>query len=165
MIYPSVFPQTNKLLKQITTRQDALNLQSDIDNLQVWSDKRLLKFHPKKCHVLSLGKLQNITYTHRYRLGGLELEHVFEEKDLGVTIDSKLNFEEHISSKVTKANALVGLIRRSFSFLNGTLFKLLFVSHLRSHLEYCQPVWSPYLKKQINMIENEQRRATKLFDG
>ena len=47
-----------------------------------------MKFHPEKCHVLSLGKFENIMHTERYTLGPLELEHVFEEKDLGVIIDA-----------------------------------------------------------------------------
>ena len=47
---------------------------------------------------------------------------MFEENDLGVIIDSELSFSEHIASKVRIANAIVGLIRRSFSFLDGTSF-------------------------------------------
>ena len=54
----------------------------------------------------------------RYKVYDNELEHVFEEKDLGVTVDMQLKFEEHIASKVKIANAMVGLIRRSFSFLS-----------------------------------------------
>ena len=64
-----------------------------------------------------------------------------------------------------KANALVGLIRRTFSFLDARLFKKLYVSFVRPHLEYAQVVWSPYLKKYRNMLENVQIRATKLVDG
>ena len=48
-----------------------------------------------------------------------EIEHVFQEKDLCVTVDSALSFEEHISKKVKTANSIVGLIRRSFSFLDA----------------------------------------------
>ena len=95
----------------------------------------------------------------------MELEHVFEEKDLGVLIDTDLKFNEHINSKVKKANMMVGLIRRSFSFLDGALFKILFTTHVRPHLEYCQSVWSPHLKKDITIIENVQRRGTKLING
>ena len=81
-------------------------LQSDIDLLEEWSNTWLLKFHPDKCHVLTTGKFENIQYTHRYRVYGRELEHVFEEKDLGVVIDSNLNFEDHIIWKVNKANSI-----------------------------------------------------------
>ena len=48
-------------------------------------------------NVLSLGKFENIMHTERYSIRDKELEHIFEQKDLGVTIDSELRFEEHIS--------------------------------------------------------------------
>ena len=124
-----------------------------------------IKFNPSKCHVLSLGRFENIKHTHRYSIYGAELEHVFEEKDLGVLIDAELSFDDHIALKVKKANAMVGIIRRSFSFLNCDLFKTLYTSFVRPHLEYAQVVWSPHLKKNINLVENVQVRATKLIDG
>lgn len=51
-----------------------------------------------------------------------ELEHIDSEKDLGIIIDSGLTFEEHISQKVTKENAILRLIRRSFSCLDRKSF-------------------------------------------
>ena len=45
-----------------------------------------------------MGKFTNIKYTHRYNIYGHELEHVFEEKDLGVIFDSELTFDEHMST-------------------------------------------------------------------
>ena len=74
------------------------------------------EFHPDKCHVLITGRFENIQYTHRYRVYGRDLEHLFEEKDLGVVMDSNLNFKDQIVSKVNKANSIMGLIRRSFYF-------------------------------------------------
>ena len=91
--------------------------------------------------------------------------HTLIEKDLGVKDDSALRFEEHISEKVKKANTMVGLIRRSFSFLDCELFIKLYTTFVRPHLEYAQSVWPPHLLKQINILENVQIRATKLVDG
>ena len=70
-----------------------------------------------------------------------------------------------ISAKVRKANAIVGLIRRTFSFLDCRMFKKLYTTFVRPHLEYAQAVWSPHLKKNINILENVQIRATKIVDG
>ena len=50
------------------------------------------------------------------------LEHVESEKDLGVTVDESLGFEEHIYGKVKKANSMVGLIRRVYSYLDEPSF-------------------------------------------
>ena len=115
--------------------------------------------------MLTLGKLEHVKHTQRYCLSGKELEHVFEEKDLGVTFDTELKFDDHISAKVSKANAITGLIRRSFSFLDGHLFKRLYTTFVRRHLEYTQSVWAPHSQKQIDQLERVQMRATKMVDG
>ena len=83
-----------KRFRKIVSREDVL--QSDIRLLETWSQKWRLNFHPDKCHVLTLGRFENIMHTQRYNICGHEMEHVFEEKDLGVIGDSDLTFEEHI---------------------------------------------------------------------
>lgn len=163
--YVLLFADDTKIFRCVASESDAKELQEDIDSLQNWSDKWLLRFHPDKCHVLTLGKLENIKFTKRYTILQQELEHVDIEKDLGVSFDSNLTFEQHISAKVNKANSIVGLIRRSFTYLDCKLFKKLYTTFVRPHLEYGQAVWSPHLRKHINLLENVQIRATKLVDG
>ena len=77
----------------------------------------------------------------------------------------ELTFDEHIATKIKKANQMMGLIRRTFSFLDGDTFKKLYTSFVRPHIEYANPVWCPHLRKHIKMLENVQIRATKLVDG
>ena len=89
------------------------------------------------------------------------MEETIAEKEVGVTIDNKLSFDKHITEKVNKANSIIGVIRRTIEYLNLKTFRMLYVSLVRPHLEYADPVWNPYLKKNIDMIENIQRRATK----
>ena len=100
-----------------------------------------------------------------YNLNERKLKVVKTEKDLGVYFDNKLLFEEHISIIIKKASSLLGMIRRSFVYLDKVIFKLLFVTIVRPHLEYAAPVWNPHLKKLITQIENVQRRGTKLLPG
>ena len=78
--------------------------------MENWSQKWLLTFHPDKYHVLTTGKFENIRHTCRYSVYDKELEHVFNETDLGVVMDADLNFEDHMSLKVNKVNAIMGLI-------------------------------------------------------
>ena len=59
----------------------------------------------------------------------------------------------------------MGMVRRSFMYLDKDMFKSLFTAIIRPHLEYGAPVWNPHFKKQINLIESVQRRATKLIPG
>ena len=160
-----LFADDTKLYREISSKDDALQLQADIRKLEEWTSKWLLRFNADKCHVLTIGKLENILHTERYQIWGKELEHVFIEKDLGVHFDSELIFEEHIAEKVKKANQIVGLIRRSFSHLDGESFVRLYTALVRPHLEYAQCVWSPHLKKHQEKLKKVQERATKLVDN
>ena len=160
-----LFADDTKLVEEINSAEDAIRLQLDIDAMERWSKDWLLRFHPDKCHVLTLGKFWNIKHAHAYNIGGLILEHVEQEKDLGVIIDGELNFEEHIFSKIKKANSIVGLISRSFDFLSPEMLRTLFTAFVRHHLEYAQAVWSPRLIKHMDAIESVQRRATRLVNG
>ena len=66
----------------------------------------------------------------------VELSRSEEEKDLGVMIDDKVNFDKHIQKQVNKANSIkMGLIRRTYTFLDETSFRYLFQALVRSHLE------------------------------
>ena len=90
-----LFADDTKLSKHIHSPTDQELLQNDLKTLERWSQTWLLRFHPDKCHVLSLGKMDDIPCrAAEYVLEDWTLEHVFEEKDLGVTIDAELNFEE-----------------------------------------------------------------------
>jgi len=57
---------------------------------------------------------------------------------------------------------MLGIIRRNFRFLPLENFRLLYCSLVRSHLEYANPVFSPYFKTAIENLEKVQIRATKL---
>ena len=75
-----LFADDTKIFHHITSIEDALKLQSDIESLEDWSNKWLLHFHLDKCHVLTLGKFENIMYTKRYKICNKEIEHVLVKK-------------------------------------------------------------------------------------
>ena len=57
------------------------------------------------------------------------------------------------------------MIRRNITYKEYSLIVPLYKAIVRPHLEYCIPAWSPYLRKDIDMLEKIQRRATKLIPG
>ena len=79
----------------------------------------------------------------------LEFNEVQSIKDLGVIIDYKLTFSEHVDSIVSAANELVGLIRRSVISLDKKRFAIVFKSLVRSQLEYNNAAWCTYTKNDI----------------
>ncbi|KAK3858487.1 hypothetical protein Pcinc_035330 [Petrolisthes cinctipes] len=114
------------------------------------------------------GAHKQITDT-KYQMQGMNGEEIsmlrtWQEKDLGVTTDEHLSFEEHIQENVNKANRIMGMVRRSFEYLDVPMFRTIFKSIVHPHLEYAQNVWSPYYKKKdIRTIENVLRRSSKMI--
>ena len=96
---------------------------------------------------------------------GKDLEQVDSEKDIGVTVDSELSFDRHISVKVKKATSMFAVITCIFHHLNEETFIPLYKSLVRTHLDYGSSVWAPYRKKHVELIEGVQRRATKQLPG
>ena len=60
-----LFSDDTKVFREITSKDDVLALQSEIDSLQHWSNKWMLQFHPDKCHVLTLDGPINVTYNYK----------------------------------------------------------------------------------------------------
>ena len=84
-------------------------------------------------------------------------------RDLGVIIDSKLNFHSHSTYIVSKANRLLGLIRKSFENISIQTLPMLYKSLVRPTLEYGNPIWGPYYVLDQQAVERVQRRAPKMI--
>ena len=95
----------------------------------------------------------------------VKLESSDCEKDLGVNVDKDLKFSKHAEVASNKANRIMGMIKRSFTCIDKEMFNCLFKSLVRPHLEYGNVVWSPWYKKDVQVIENVQRRACKVVTG
>ena len=162
---PFLFAEDTNIYHRIKCTQDCEDLQEDIKAMQLWSEKWLLCFHPDKCKCMRIGNSYIDLYAYRLKDNGKAMEFSKSEKDISVIIDSKLTFENHINETVNKANSIMGVIRRTFEFLDIKTFRLLYTSLVRPHIEYANQVWNPYLKKHIDMLENVQRRATKSIPG
>ena len=134
-------------------------LQKDLLALQKWATKWKMSFNISKCKIMHLGYGNG---KQEYELNGTVLTESKEEKDLGVLIYNDLKFSKHIKGIVGKANRMIGLIKLSFECMDENMFLNLYNTLIRPLLEYCVQAWSPHLLKDITLLENVQRRATKL---
>ena len=75
---------------------------------------------------------------------------------------NNLKFESHVFKAASKASSVLGQLKRTFKNWTIKNFLTLYTAYVRPHLEYSAPVWSPYRKQDIKILEKVQRRATKL---
>lgn len=145
-----------KLCLQYKDTSCHLDLQSDLDRFQIWCRDNILDLNSSKCKVMTFCRANPIRTT--YTLSGCSLDRITRVDDLGVLLDPKLKFSDHISSIVNKARGVLGFIKRwSKEFDDPYLTKTLFISLVRPILEYGSPVWSPQYAVHSDRIESVQK--------
>ena len=152
-----IFADDTKIYNSSTNHS---KVQEDLDKVFEWSQTWQLPFNTSKCKCLHYGKKNP---HHQYFLNNIPIQNCTEEKDLGVTFDNTLKFKIHMNNIITKANQMLGLIRRYFKNLDSKSLINIYKSQVRTNLEYGQSVWSPYQVGDRKALENVQRRLTKLL--
>jgi len=121
-----------------------------------------MKFNKGKCRVLNLGRKNPM---HQCRPGADLLESSSAERDLVVLGDDKLTMSQQYALAAKKASGLQGCIKKSVvSRLREVLLPLC-SALVRPHLEYCVQFWAPHFKKDEELLERVQWRATRMVRG
>ena len=99
------------LCRPIRTKADQKKLQVDLTKLEHWADTWGIKFNPSKCSVLPVKRPRAKEIASDYQLEGVTLEKVSSTPYLGVSISENLEWGDHISKIVSKANSTLGFLR------------------------------------------------------
>jgi hypothetical protein len=158
-----IYADDSKITREVCDEIGGTALQRDLDQLSGWGRRWLLTFQVDKCKVMHLGGDRNIQRS--YSMNSAKLETTALEKDLGVWISNSMKSAEHVARAVAKANQILGLIRRSFTFLDCRLMRQLYTSLVRPHLEYSNVIWHPQYQKEMMLLEVVQHRATRMVPG
>ena len=152
------------LSRIIHSPEDFVALQEDIDKVGSWSSANFLTLNRAKCKYMVVSRRRPpSTPTLTLLLEGHPLEQVKLFKYLGVFISHDLSWGEHIQSVCSKARRILGLLyRRFYNNTSGDSFVQLYLSLVRPHLDYASALWSPYLKKDITILENVQKLACRM---
>jgi len=141
----------------MTEGQD--DIQRYLDRLEKWAYVNLMRFKKAECSILQLAQ-GNPQY--QYRLGDDGIESRPAEKDLGELMDEKPHMNWQSALTAQKASRILGGIR-SVAIRSREEILPLYSTLMRPHLESCVQLWSPHHRKDMDLWEQVQRKATKMM--
>jgi len=154
------FADDTKLVGTVSSEVEIEQLRTDLERLYSWSIDWQMLFNTDKCKVMHFGYKNN---TASYSLGNVNIQSGKEEKDLGIIINQTLKSSQQCVAAANTANRTLGMINRTFVNKHSNIMLRLYQTLVRPKLEYCVQAWRPYLKKDIDLLEKVQRRATRLM--
>ena len=96
-------------------------------------------------------------------MGNVVLGKTTEEKDLGIWISSDLKYAVQCEKAAKAANSALGLISRSFQYRTKTVLVPLYKTFVRPRMEYAVAVWSPWMRKDEEVLERVQQRFIRML--
>ena len=146
-----------------TNESDTEYLQQSLLKIEQWIENWCLKINENKTKVFRINsKIHDITQ----KKGKLEIKnHTLDEteiiRDLGIIIDNKLTFKQHINKIVKigyfKARQIIIILKTKSIALWSKVYK----TYVRPHLEYNSQIWNPRNKESILKIEKIQKYFTR----
>ena len=151
------------LYRPILSCSDVTTFQKDIDILTSKISNLGLDLSIGKCKFMLLSRKKSSTHV-TLSISDLQLEQVSSYTYLGFLVTSNLSWSPHIQRLCTRARRQLGIIYRQFykANANTATLKVLYISRVRSILEYGACVWDPHLQKDIDSLEGVQRLASKI---
>ena len=119
-----------------------------------------MQFNPSKCNIIYISNKQRPPQR-SYFFCGSKLEQVDPASYLGITVNRKLKWSEHISSVSSKASRSLGLIKRNLWNCPRKVRETAYTSIFRPKLEYASASWDPHYKKDISALERVQKKAAR----
>ena len=149
---PTLFNDTNALLKETET----------------WFKANKLTLHPQKTKYILFTSSKCIPMGLNLQVGGVDIERIQETNTtksfclVGVHLDEKLSWKHHIEHIRKKVSRNLAMIISSKNVLPDKVKILLYHSIIKSHLDYCLPIWGGALPSLLKPIEILQKKAIRI---
>ena len=155
-----LFADDSIIYRKIKSETDNSILQSDLIQLQTWSNKWQMEFNIPKCvHLPITNKTK--PRLHSYSLCGVPLSTVSSHPYLGIKLDTKLTWANHITDIASKSSKVLGMIKRTLGPCKPDVKETVYNMLVRPKLEYASLIWNPHTTTQIKHLEKVQHCAAR----
>ena len=124
-----------------------------------------LSLNIKKTHYMLFSGGKRPPTDLNIEIDNQKISPVFKTKLLGVVVDSKLSWKEHISYITGKIARGIGVVTKARKYLNKDSLLILYCSFIYPYLIYCNHVWGAAAKTHTRTLCTLQKRAVRIISG
>ena len=135
-------------------------LENDIQKTLFWFESNMMVTNPSKFQVMFMGLGNDCKLC--IEIDKMVVKTVDKVKLLGVIIDSKLKFDEHVKSLCLKANRNISTLSRVAKIIDKQECKLLYNSFVISNLRYSPLIWMFCGQTANNKVNRVHKRALRV---
>ena len=132
-------------------------LEADAKNLINWFEINYFKMNADKCKLL-ITNHEDISIS----VDGYDIKAKKSVKLLGVKIDNKLDFNEHVSNICKKVSLKIHVLAKISHFMSTDKLRMLMKAFIESQFGYCPLIWMFHSRKLNNKINKLHERALRL---
>ena len=147
----------------------ANSLNNDLVKITQWAYQWKMSFNPdisKQAHEVIFSRKRSIVIHPPLNLNNIPVAQTNSQEHLGMQLDRKLNFEEHLSKVESKINKAIGIIRKLQNVLPRSALITIYKSFIRPHLDYGDMIYDKAFNESFHAkLESLQYNATLAITG
>ena len=133
----------------------------DLKELNKWFISNKLTLNIKKTNACVFGN--QTAECKQLALNDMKIDFSESVKYLGVYVDKKLKWNEHIRYVTKKINQILGILSKARNSINERMSLAIYHSLINSRLTYCQEVWATACKTTLKSLEVAQKKAIRII--
>ena len=139
-------------------------LQMAINNASNWYNKNRLALNEGKTQIMIIyGNSKEPENPNEIVVNGISIPYVNSTNYLGIILDNKLNFKDHVVNVVSKTKSKLSALRRLRQFLPEKTIHLIYKTKIEPSLEYANTVWLHTSMSNIKLIQRQQNLAARII--
>ena len=142
------------------------NITSELQKVHIWTNSNTITVNPQKTMTLIIPpKITNPSPDIEIQFLNSSISANDQIKYLGITVDSRLNFEKHIGVVAKKISRSLGVMCKLKNVLPPKALLVLYYSMIHSHLLYGITIWEYTYEKYLKRLKTLQNKAVKVLGG
>ena len=141
------------------------NMENDLMNIAEWLTANKLSLNIKKTHFMVFTNKNKTPPNMDLHFGDRPIERVEHTKFLGLILDHKITWKNHINSISNKIAKGIGIIKKVRKCLNSDTLISLYYSFVYQYMIYCNHVWGNTCKSNMNSLILLQKKIIRIICG